>query len=137
MQQQQVRYPAQYLQIQAFTKRITGIAFTPSDTITVSADENDVKIFEIRGDGRTELDSFIPFRYSVTALAVTPPDSATQMVAVSGRTAVKLYRFETLDFRGGLYGHERAVTDVKFSTGGEIGLLVATVSSDRMLKVWR
>ena len=103
----------------------------------MSADENDVKIFEIRGDGRTELDSFIPFRYSVTALAVTPPDSATQMVAVSGRTAVKLYRFETLDFRGGLYGHERAVTDVKFSTGGEIGLLVATVSSDRMLKVWR
>ena len=137
MQPMQVRYPAEYLQIQAFTKRITGIAFTPSDTITVSADENDVKIFEIRGDGRTELDSFIPFRYAVTALAVTPPDSATQMVAVAGRTAVKLYRFETLDFRGGLYGHERTVTDVKFSSSSEIGLLAATVSSDRMLKVWR
>jgi hypothetical protein len=130
-----VRYPAEKLRIRAFTKRITGIAFTPGDTITISADETDVKIFEILGDGKVELNSFVPFRYSPTAVAATPPDTPTQMIAVAGRTAVKLYRYETLDFRGGLYGHERTVTDVKFSSSGKEQLLAATVSNDMTLKV--
>jgi len=130
-----VRYPAEKLRIRAFTKRITGIAFTPGDTIAISADETDVKIFEILGDGKVELNSFVPFRYSPTAVAATPPDTPTQMIAVAGRTAVKLYRYETLDFRGGLYGHERTVTDVKFSSSGKEQLLAATVSNDMTLKV--
>ena len=97
--------------------------------------EGDVKFFEIHGDGKVELNSFVPFRYNPTAIAATSPDTPTQMIAVAGRTAVKLYRYETLDFRGGLYGHERTVTDVKFSSTGREQILVATVSNDMMLKV--
>lgn len=42
----------------------------------------------------------MPFRYNVAALAATPPDAQTQMLAAAGRNAVKIYRYETLDFRG-------------------------------------
>jgi len=109
----------------------------PGETITISADETEVKILEIHGNGREELNSFVPYRYNVAALAATPPDAQTQMVAAAGRNAVKIYRYETLDFRGGLYGHERAVTDVKFCRRGRDELMVATVSNDATLKVWQ
>jgi hypothetical protein len=111
------------------------LTVTPPRTHTNKQDETDVKIFEIHGDGKVELNSFVPFRYNPTAVAATSQDTPTQMIAVAGRTAVKLYRYETLDFRGGLYGHERTVNDVKFSSTGKEQLFVATVSNDMMLKV--
>lgn len=38
---------------------------------------------------------------------------------------------------GGLYGHERAVTDVRFCQKGHDELMLATVSNDATLKVWQ
>ena len=132
-----VRYPAEYLRIRAFNKRITGIAFTSDDTIILSSDESDVKIFELHSDGQTELNNFVPFRYGVSKVATTPYDTPTQMIAAAGRSSVKLFRTETLDYRGGLYGHNRTVTDVKFSSSGKERLLIATVSNDRTLRIWQ
>jgi WD40 repeat protein len=133
----QVRYPQERLRMKAFSKPITGICFTPGNTITLSAHDTQVKIFEMHGDGKRELNSFVPFRYCVSCVAATPADTETQMLAVAARNCVKLYRFETLDSRGGLYAHETSVTDVKFSWSGKARLLVATVSNDKTLKVWQ
>jgi len=47
--------------------------------------QHDVTLGITHGDAQQELNSFVPFRYSVTTVACTAPDTPTQMVAAAGK----------------------------------------------------
>jgi len=126
-----VTFPTEKKRFFAHSKRISSITFMSDSSIVSASDDKEVKIIDV--EAGEEVSSFIPFRFPVSAVACAPPDKIP-LIATAGRNEVKLWRPDTLERRGGLYGHENKVDDVQFAPNGA---WIATASWDCTLRVWK
>ncbi|MGJ5074782.1 caspase family protein [Bradyrhizobium oligotrophicum] len=109
------------------TKSISLVAFSPNDTLALSAGD-DMKLWEL-ATGR-EIGSFNGQAESVTAVAFSP-DGALALSA--GWKTLKLWDLATGREIRRFDGHTNAVIAVAFSSNGGLAM---SASADNTLKLW-
>ncbi|EKX48047.1 hypothetical protein GUITHDRAFT_68900 [Guillardia theta CCMP2712] len=112
-------------------KAIHVLASSPwGETFASGSEDGVVKVWSI--SSASEIATVVPFRLGVSSIDVAFYNNS-MLLATAGGDAVKLWRLPTLDKRGGLYGHKKRVSAVRFCPSAPVA---ATGSWDSSVMVW-